>query len=112
MNDAPKTLSFKGQEIRAIIIDGEAWFAVKDVCNAIGILSYAKIFQLIGDDEKKIVQFPDAEKESYSHLSFINEDALFRLIFKCASNEAETFAKWINSHALPELHRECFNAHD
>ena len=80
MNDTPKTFSFNGQDLRVAFIEGEAWFAVKDVCAALGILGYADFLKLLRDDEKIVVQFHDTDNERYSLLSFINKNALFRLI--------------------------------
>ena len=103
MNKAPKIFSFNGIDFRTAIVDGEPWFAIKDVCNTLGNLSYTDILRCLSDDEKRVVQFHDTEKESY----FINEDALFNLISNSTSNNAETLTNWINQHVLPELYREC-----
>lgn len=108
MNDAPQTFNFYGQDVRAAIIDGEAWFVAKDVCEAIGIYSYPEILKCMGEDEKRLGMFSDTDNNRFSHISFINENAVFKLMFKCASKDAELFAKWINHEVIPVLHGECW----
>lgn len=61
MTDAPQTFSFNGQDVRVAIIDGEAWFVAKDVCEAIGILSYPEVLKCLGEDEKRLGMFPDTD---------------------------------------------------
>lgn len=111
MTEAPQTFSFYGQDVRVAIIDGEAWFVAKDVCEAIGIYSYPEILKCMGEDEKRLGMFPDTDNNRFSHLSFINENAVFKLMFKCASREAEAFAKWINHEVIPVLRGECWTTY-
>lgn len=92
-------------EIRTVMIDGEPWFAGKDVANALG---YVKPIQAIHNNvdkddslRKGLIDSVGREQETI----VINESGLYSLIFGSKLESAKKFKKWVTSEVLPSIRR-------
>ena len=90
------------QQIRVEVINGEAWFVAKDVCDALGIKnSRDAVFNVLDDDEKgvaKIYTLGGNQK-----MTVINESGVYNLIFRSNKPQARAFRKWVTSEVLPTI---------
>lgn len=103
--------------VRALMIDGEPWFAGTDVA---ACLEYVKPNQAITDN----VEREDIKKLTYKEISlyladtanewgninsqgmrFINESGLYSLIFNSKMPKAKEFKKWVTSEVLPSIRK-------
>lgn len=92
-------------EIRTVMIDGEPWFAGKDVCKSLG---YAKPTQAIHNNvdkddslRKGLIDSVGREQETI----VINESGLYSLIFGSKLESAKKFKKWVTSEVLPSIRK-------
>lgn len=93
-------------EMRTVEIDGEAWFAGKDVASVLG---YVKTTQAIHSnvdlDDSCTVGLLDA-RGIMQNTIVINESGLFSLILGSKLESAKKFKRWVTSEVLPALHHK------
>lgn len=92
-------------DVRTIMIDGEPWFAGRDVCKSLG---YAKPTQAIHNNvdledtlRKGLLDSRGIEQETI----VVNESGLYSLIFGSKLETAKKFKKWVTSDVLPQLRK-------
>ena len=91
---------------------GEVWFALVDVCNALGIKnpSDVKAKQLKKDGVDTIYGVDSLGRKS--QIIIINEANLYRLIFQSRKAEAIKFQDWVVEEVLPAIRKHGLYATD
>lgn len=94
--------------VRMFNIDGNPWFAAKDVCDALGLRNSRKAIGMLDDDEKGVTS--SYTPGGMQAVNVINESGLYTLILRC--RDAVTpgtipyrFRKWVTSEVLPQIRR-------
>lgn len=90
-------------KIRAVLIDGEAWLAGKDVAAALGYSNPQKAVRDHVDIEDKTVNELFTVNGTMAIL--INESGLYSLILSSKLPSAKTFKRWVTSEVLPQIRR-------
>ena len=83
---------FESNAIRVVEQDGQPWFVVVDICNALGLTSPHKIAGGLEEDEVTRTIIPGSHRET----NIINQSGLYALIFKSRKPQAKKFRKWGN----------------
>jgi anti-repressor protein len=94
--------------VRALTIDGEAWFVGKDVAEALGYSNTkdALITHVSAEDKQIIQRSENATFEIPNRgLAVINESGLYSLIFGSKLPSAQKFAHWVTSEVLPSIRK-------
>lgn len=102
------TFHFETNEVRSIVIDGEAWFVGKDVAVALGYKDTAKALSAHVDSEDKrfvkVGEMPTLETGNYG-VTIINESGLYSLILSSKLPDAKKFKHWVTSEVLPAIRK-------
>ncbi|WP_380023285.1 Bro-N domain-containing protein [Enterobacter hormaechei] len=92
--------------VRMFNIDGNPWFAAKDVCDALGLRNSRKAIGMLDEDEKGVTS--SYTPGGMQAVNVINESGLYTLILRC--RDAVTpgtisyrFRKWVTSEVLPQV---------
>lgn len=92
--------------VRMFNIDGNPWFAAKDVCDALGLRNSRKAIGMLDDDEKGVTS--SYTPGGMQAVNVINESGLYILILRC--RDAVTpgtipyrFRKWVTGEVLPQI---------
>lgn len=92
--------------VRMFNIDGNPWFAAKDVCDALGLRNSRKAIGMLDDDEKGVTS--SYTLGGMQAVNVINESGLYTLILRC--RDAVTpgtipyrFRKWVTGEVLPQI---------
>lgn len=92
--------------VRMFNIDGNPWFAAKDVCDALGLRNSRKAIGMLDDDEKGVTS--SYTPGGMQAVNVINESGLYTLILRC--RDAVTpgtipyrFRKWVTGEVLPQV---------
>ena len=91
-------------EVRTLTIDGEPWFVLKDVCEALDLGTTAKVAERLDADEKGMNQIHTPG--GMQSVTVINESGLYSVILRSDKPKARTFRKWVTSEVLPAIRRE------
>lgn len=91
------------QEVRTVLIDGEAWFVAKDVCEVLGIGNTSQALSYLEDDERGVTtnDTPGGNQQ----VSIVNESGLYSLILRSRKPEAKLFKRWITHEVLPTIRK-------
>jgi len=94
---------FEDHEVRVVILDGEPWFVVMDVCQAIEIVDARRAASRIEEADRR--QTPVSSSGQDRQMWVVNESGLYELIFASNKPEARRFRRWVTSEVLPQIRR-------
>ena len=105
-------------KVRTVAIDGEPWFALKDVCQAFGETNYRRVASRLDEDEKGVSQIDTpGGKQS---MTIVNESGLYAALFAMQPEKArgvsqahiehrqaklKAFKHWVTSEVLPSIRK-------
>lgn len=91
-------------EIRTLEINGEPWFAGKDIALALG---YAKptdaVRKLVDDEDRGLSKM--GTPSGMQDLTIINESGLYSLVLSSKLPNAKKFKRWVTSEVLPSIRK-------
>lgn len=90
--------------IRTTMIDGEPWFAGKDVSTALGYSNPQKAVRDHVSEEDRGVNEMDTPSGK-QNLVLINESGLYALIFGSKLESAKKFKSWVTKEVLPSIRK-------
>lgn len=98
-----QVFNYESNEVRTVMIDGEPWFVLKDVCQVLGISKYRDVAPRLDDDERGLFKMdtPGGKQE----MAIINESGLYSVILRSDKPEAKPFRKWVTAEVLPSIRR-------
>ncbi len=96
-----QSFSYESNEVRTIMIDGEPWFVLKDVCQVLGIVNHKNIAARLDEDEKGVylMDTPGGPQE----MTIINEPGLYAVTLRSDKPEAKAFKRWVTREVLPAV---------
>ena len=95
---------FEDKKVRVSTINGEPFFSAKDICDALAIINPSQaVSDLDKDDVLKVDAIDSIGRTQKSN--YINEGALYQLIFKSKVKNAKRFQKWITHEVIPEIRK-------
>lgn len=90
--------------VRAVEIDGEAWFVGKDVAEVLGYANSRKALIDHVDEEDKGVTKCDTLGGA-QEITVINESGLYSLVLQSKLPKAKAFKHWVTSEVLPSIRK-------
>lgn len=103
MNDI-LVFHYKSSEVRTVELNGEPWFALKDVCAVLGISNHKMTAQRLDSDEVSLTDLTDSMGRQ-QETTVINESGLYNVILRSDKPEAKPFRKWVTSEVLPSIRK-------
>jgi len=91
-----------GTPIRVQVINNEAWFVAKDICNILDIVNPRdSIKKILDDDEKGVanVYTPGGMQE----MTTVNVSGFYHLVFVSRKPEAKMIRRWVTMEVLPSI---------
>lgn len=98
-----KVFEYENNAVRTTLKNGEIWWALKDVCDVLGIKNHKDITLKLENDEKgveKIDTLGGAQK-----LIVVSEAGLYKTIFRSNKPEAKKFMRWVTHEVLPSIRK-------
>lgn len=96
--------NFHNYQIRTVDINGQPWFVLKDVCDALELRS-PDVRQRLNDDVVSTHTVTDSLGRA-NNANIINEDGLYDVILESRKPEARAFRKWVTSEVLPAIRKQ------
>lgn len=95
---------YDNTEIRAVTVDGEAWFVAGDVTKVLGLNNVGQALASLDDDEKSSVTINDGTPGNPNR-AIVNEPGLYSLILRSRKPEAKAFKRWVTHEVLPSIRK-------
>lgn len=102
MNDLT-IFNFNNKEVRTILINNEAWFIAKDVCDVLDLGNPSQALSRLDDDEKNTITLN--EGIGNPEKSIVNEYGLYSLVLSSRKKEAKEFKRWVTHEVLPSIRK-------
>lgn len=99
---------FKNNEfgqIRTLEIDGEPWFAGKDVAESLGYVKPLNAIAAHVDEDDSLKQGLIDSMGRTQETIIINESGLYSLILSSSLESAKKFKRWITSEVIPSIRK-------
>lgn len=96
--------TYQSQPVRTVSIDGEPWFVLKDVCEALGISDHKSVPRRLEEDEVDLTHLTDSMGRS-QQTTVVNEPGLYNVILRSDKPEAKSFKRWVTHEVLPVLRK-------
>lgn len=93
----------RGRGLDVLMIDGEPWFASRDVGAILGLTNVRQSVAYLDDDEKGVTtaDTPGGQQE----ISVISEAGLYSLIMRSRVPAAGAFKRWVTHDVLPAIRK-------
>ncbi|ACV62713.1 prophage antirepressor [Desulfofarcimen acetoxidans DSM 771] len=104
MNELQKVFNYEGQQVRTVLINGEPWFAAKDVCDILEISNSRHATSRLPERMKDTVVLSDAVGRT-KEMTIISEPGLYKLVVRSDKPEAEKFTDWVVEEVLPSIRK-------
>lgn len=95
---------YENNDVRTVELNGEPWFALKDVCAVLGISNHKMTAQRLDADEVILTDLTDSMGRQ-QETAVINESGLYNVILRSDKPEAKPFRKWVTSEVLPSIRK-------
>jgi prophage antirepressor-like protein len=96
-------LQFQGNRVRTYLDEhGMLWWVAKDVCNILKLENPSKTLARLRPQEKNTLTLRKGIAGNPA-LSVVNEQGLYRLIFRSDKREANAFQDWVYYKVLPQI---------
>ena len=89
--------------IRVIEIDGEPWWVLKDVANALSITDISRLAERLDSDELTRVRLVSGGQNRRMYA--VNESGLYAVILRSDKPQAKDFRRWITHDVLPSIRK-------
>jgi prophage antirepressor-like protein len=111
MNDLT-VFEFKSNDVRILEINGEYWFVLTDILQALGsatTVSHAKsvLLNTFGDGVVNVIPILDS-MEREQKVVIINESATTFLISRSRTELGKSMTRWIHQEVLPSIRKNSF----
>jgi len=91
---------YEGVDLYTVIVEGEPWFKVADVCAVLDIGNPSAAAARLDDDEVTLIS-----TEGRPSTNFVSEAGLYALILGSRKPEARAFKRWVTHEVLPQIRR-------
>jgi anti-repressor protein len=92
------------QEVRTVLIDGEAHFVANDICSILDLTDPRKSVNLLDEDERNTIPVTDSlgrEQQTF----VVTEAGMYSLVLRSRKPEAKAFKRWLTHEVLPAIRK-------
>lgn len=90
--------------VRTVVVDGEPWLCLADVCRALEIGNVSQLKTRLKQDGVITNEVIDSLGRKQV-ATFINESNFYKTIFQSRKPSAEEFTDWVTSEVLPSIRK-------
>ncbi|WP_301121150.1 BRO-N domain-containing protein [Mycolicibacterium fortuitum] len=91
------------QPVRVVMIDGEPWFVLADLCKVLAISNVGNVASRI--DEAGVRQADIRSGGQMRAVTIVNEAGMYEVVIRSDKPEAVAFRRWITGTVLPQIRK-------
>lgn len=99
-----QTFTYGSANVRTVLIDGNPWFVLRDICTVLGITHIVDTANRLDWDEvgqTDVIDSMGRNQKTY----IVNESGLYNVILRSDKPEAKPFRKWVTGEVLPSIRK-------
>ena len=90
-------------KVRTVIMDGEPWFVLADICKILEISNSRMVAGRLEPDELMSVRLTSGGQ--HREMTAVSESGLYAVVLRSDKPQAKPFRKWVTSEILPTIRR-------
>ena len=90
--------------IRVVMLGGEPWFVLADLCRVLGLSNPTMVSDRIDSDALSQTEVTDSMGRSQT-ATVVSEAGMYEVVIRSDKPEAVTFRRWITGTVLPEIRK-------
>lgn len=102
-SDILQAFAYQGKEVRTVVKDGETYFLLADIRDALALHNSNSVVSRIRADKGVAIHYPLATAGGMQDAIWISEAGLYKLAFQSKVPGAEQFTNWVTSEVLPSI---------
>lgn len=95
---------FGGREVRIVLIDGEPWFVLADLCAVLGISDVSIVRRRLDDALCQTHPIEDRLGRA-QQATIVSEPGMYEVVIRSDKPEAANFRRWITGEVLPTIRK-------
>ncbi len=95
---------YEGQTVRTVMIDGDPWFVLADLCKVLGLDQVSRVKARLDDGVTSITPIVDTQGRT-QQATIVSESGMYEVVIRSDKPEAVAFRRWITGTVLPEIRR-------
>lgn len=100
---ALEVFRYAEDELRTIVIDGEPWFVLSDICRVLDITNAGNVVARL--DEADVRQADISSGGQRRRVSIVSESGMYEVVIRSDKAEARQFRWWITHEVIPSIRR-------
>lgn len=104
--------NFGLMDLRVIELDGQLWFVLKDVCDALGLRptpsngSYQVHYKRLAKTELSVAVLRLPPNGQTTRYKLVNESGLYKFVMRSDKPQARAFQDWVTRVVLPAIRKD------
>ncbi len=99
-----QSFEFQSQPVRVVVIDGEPWFVLADLCRVLGLTNPTMVANRLLADGLSHTEVTDSLGRS-QQATVVDETNLYEVVLRSDKPEAINFRRWVTGEVLPEIRK-------
>lgn len=100
---ALEVFRYAENELRTIVIDGQPWFVLSDICRVLDIANGGNVAARL--DEADVRQTDISSGGQRRRVSIVSESGMYEVVIRSDKAEARQFRWWITHEVIPSIRR-------
>lgn len=92
-------------EVRTVLIEGEPWFVLVDLCRVLDIANPSMVASRLDEDERNTVRLAEGIRRGNPNVTVVNEAGMYQVVLRSDKPEAKRFRWWLTHDVLPTLRK-------
>lgn len=101
--NALSVFDYDGAAVRTIVVDGEPWFVLSDLCRVLDISNPRNVATRLDEDEKGVHSVDTLG--GAQNVTVVNESGMYQVVLRSDKPEAKRFRWWLTHEVLPAIRR-------
>jgi len=97
-----QTFCYQSKEVRTIMKDGEPWWVLEAVCDALQIQNATDVAKRLDEDEVTRFNLGGLSRET----NIVSESGLYKVIIRSDKPESKEFRRWVTHEVLPTIRKQ------
>lgn len=100
---ALELFTYADRDVRVVLIDGEPWFVLADLCRVLEINNPRDVTARLGADQKGVdeIDTPGGRQQ----MTIVNESGMYEVVIRSDKPKAVDFRRWITGDVLPAIRK-------
>ena len=90
--------------IRTVLIDGDPWFVLTDLCAALDIANSRNVSARLDHTTINTVRLADGNRGN-PNVTVVNEAGMYEVVFRSDKPDAVAFRRWVTGTVLPQIRK-------